>query len=456
MLPRGQGACGEPPPASKGWRERGWEFFDDPTSSAAAQVVSLLMTLLIALSVVSFVVQTLPKLTDWSGWDSIEAFCVALFTAEYVLRLLFAPKRLVFLTRPINLIDLCAIAPFYVSLIVDRLAGSTGSGGSWAVVRAIRMVRVFRVFKLGKYASGLDLFIKTLSLSMPALSVLAALILMILIVCSSMMYFAEHDNEAVYCTNSSIPVFARPRECHYDSIITTMWWAVVTMTTVGYGDAYPVTIAGRLLAGITMLCGVLIVALPVTVLSTNFSVVYAEWKLKNRVRLKHKAEQKKELRIAEEAEKARAAARAAGEADAASQSLGGDGDNGSSIGRLRFRRAARQALAKTKLKKVRSMPEEYMQPTPAEEFRCVLVTRTVHCPSRIDRHNICRECALPLGLIDREPNGRADRVEMHTWISLSNRILVLRFRCTADSACTNTNTRSAAYHETRIAASSAC
>ena len=267
------------------------------------------------------------------------------------------------------------------------------------MVRAIRMVRVFRVFKLGKYASGLDLFIKTLSLSMPALSVLAALILMILIVCSSMMYFAEHDNEAVYCTNSSIPVFALPRECHYDSIITTMWWAVVTMTTVGYGDAYPVTTAGRLLAGITMLCGVLIVALPVTVLSTNFSVVYAEWKLKNRVRLKHKAEQKKELRIAEEAEKARAAARAAGEADTASQSLGGNGDNGSSIGRLRFRRAARQALAKTKLKKVRSMPEEYMQPTPAEEFRCVLVTRTVHCPSRIDRHNICRECALPLGLI---------------------------------------------------------
>ena len=144
--------------------------------------------------------------------------------------------------------------PFYVEL-------GAGEGGvsALSVFRVIRLIRVFRVFKMGKSSQGIMLMATTLAHSAKVLYVLVFTIFIAMVVFSSGVYYCESGDPD------------SPQAENFLSIPRTFWWCLVTMCTVGYGDAYPVTAAGRTIAVFTMFLGVLIIALPVTVIGSSFS-----------------------------------------------------------------------------------------------------------------------------------------------------------------------------------------
>ena len=164
------------------------------------------------------------------------------------------PDKRIFCKGFANWIDLIAIIPFYVSLAADGDALA-----AFSVFRVVRLVRVFRVFKMGKSSIGISLMTATMAESMKVLFILCYFVAIAMVLFSSMMYYAESDGDQAE---------------FYASIPRTFWWCLVTMTTVGYGDGYPVTTAGRVIAVITMFCGILILALPISVIGSNFARQY--------------------------------------------------------------------------------------------------------------------------------------------------------------------------------------
>jgi hypothetical protein len=178
-----------------------------------------------------------------------------------------------FVVKPLNMVDLLAIIPFYIGL----LAAGTGGGGL-TVFRILRLGRVFRIFKLGKSSGTLQLMAKVMLASADALSIIVFFILMGVVLFGSLLWIAEGGEY-----NESLGYFVRPDEfgvelerTPFDSIPATAWFVVVTVTTTGFGDHTPNSWLGKLIAGVLAHVGILVLALPVTILGANFAYYYAE------------------------------------------------------------------------------------------------------------------------------------------------------------------------------------
>ena len=258
-------------------QRRIWQLFEHPDSSIYARILAFWSLAVILVSIVTFCLESLPQFNcdeasksssksnstsdsnPCSGrkgqpWLSIEIVCIVWFTFEYLVRLLSSPQKAKFLKSFLNIIDLIAILPYYITLPLDN-----ASGGSFAVLRVIRLVRVFRIFKLSRHSKGLQILGQTLRASMRELGMLIFFMLIVVVLFSSAIYYAE---------GQSYP------ETDFTSIPGAFWWSVVTMTTVGYGDKYPQTWQGKLVGSICALSGVLTIALPVPVIVSNFTYFY--------------------------------------------------------------------------------------------------------------------------------------------------------------------------------------
>ena len=189
----------------------------------------------------------------------IELVCVVLFTIDYAVRILTCPKVRAFVFDPMNMVDLAAVLPFW---IMFSPPGEDGGGG-FGFVRVIRLVRVFRVFKLGRYSVGLQMFGGALKGSVQPLGILIFVMSINMIILSSIVHICELGLPEEERSDHHMRCFG--------TISRTFWWAMVTMTTVGYGDCYPLSDGGKVFAVVAMLSGVLILALPITVIGSNFA-----------------------------------------------------------------------------------------------------------------------------------------------------------------------------------------
>jgi voltage-gated potassium channel len=217
----------------------------------------LSLAVLIVLNVVAVMLETVAALeARYHGWfTAFEVFSVAVFSIEYVLRLWactvdpqFAHPvwgRLRYATRPLAIIDLLAILPSLLPFVWVDLR----------FIRVLRLMRLLRVLKLGHYSEAVTLLGNVLRSRSPELAVMLIVLCMLLVLSSGAMFYAE--NEAQPDTFSSIPA--------------SMWWAVITLTTIGYGDAYPVTIVGKIIGGVIAVMGIGIVALPTAIIATGFA-----------------------------------------------------------------------------------------------------------------------------------------------------------------------------------------
>lgn len=220
------------------------------TESQMPRIVQAAIQALIVYSVVTITLETMPELDEYDKFfRASEVVVVILFTIEYLWRWSVSKERLRYPFRPMAIIDLLSILPFYLELSIDLRS-----------VRSFRLMRIFRILKLGRYNRALQMLYEALRRCVPELIVMGMFLGIVVIVASTCLYYAEHG--------------AQPDV--YRSIPATFWWAVVTLTTVGYGDAYPITPAGKLIAAVVMLTGIAVIAVPTAVISSSVTEVMRE------------------------------------------------------------------------------------------------------------------------------------------------------------------------------------
>lgn len=238
------------------FRANVWEFMENPNSSKYAYTVSLSILLLILISSITFCLETTTTLDYMLDiFHIIEVVAVICFTIEFLVRILSTPDLVPFLRAPLNIVDLVAILPFYIELL-----GKGVGLGSTQVLRVIRLVRVFRILKIGGKSGRLEVIVTAVAASTDMLIMLTFLLLLSMIVFSSLIYFAEKNTY-----NEASDQFS------FKSIPDAFWWCMVTLMTVGYGDAVPETPIGRFIATCTMISSIIILALPISVIGTNFT-----------------------------------------------------------------------------------------------------------------------------------------------------------------------------------------
>jgi voltage-gated potassium channel len=217
------------------------------------------LIILILVNVVAAVFETVPSVAGRNRWlfTLIEAFSLVVFGIEYVVRIWVCVEepryrdrrawraRLAYAITPAAIIDLLAIAPFLLGLFLDLN------------IRSIILLRLLRLFKLGRYSTGFQSLFEAIRRERQALLASLLVLFSVVLIAATLAYVAER--------NVQPEVFG--------SIPAAVWWAIETVTTVGYGDVVPKTIPGRILGGLTMITGILMIALPVAIIGSSFAEV---------------------------------------------------------------------------------------------------------------------------------------------------------------------------------------
>lgn len=238
-------------------RNRTWEIVEAAKSGdKASRVFDVAILVLIFLNVIAVIVGSVQSVQErWGAFLNVfEAFSVVIFSAEYAARLWsctvdarFSGRfrgriRLAF--QAMSIIDLISILPFYLPFL----------GMDLRSLRVLRLLRILRVAKVGRYYSSLNLIKEVFQSKKEELVLTSALMGILLVVSSSLLFYCE--NAVQPDTFSSIPA--------------TMWWSVATLTTVGYGDMYPVTLMGKFCASIIAVLGIGMFALPTGIIGAGF------------------------------------------------------------------------------------------------------------------------------------------------------------------------------------------
>ncbi len=198
---------------------------------------------LILVSVVTFSVETIPNLKPQTRTilQSIEWFSVIVFTLEYLLRIFVADSKPKFIFSFFGIIDFLAILPFYLSFGVDLRS-----------LRALRFLRLFRILKLVRYNRAMNHFTRAIKSAKEEIFLFIFITLILIYFAAVGIYYFENQ--------------AQPE--HFSSIFDSLWWAIITLTTVGYGDVYPITVGGKMFTFFVLMIGLGIVAIPTGIISS--------------------------------------------------------------------------------------------------------------------------------------------------------------------------------------------
>ena len=289
------------------------DYREGPWPAQTAKTISVIVMATILVSTLAFILES--EACTPSSWLSanpalevllvIEVFSVTVFSIEYISRLLCCPKLCAFFWTPLNIVDLLAILPFFLGVILSKgeldpyeCRDDYDKDGNWlnatemllaeeeddsgvpnlGFLRVVRLVRIFRVFKFGRYSLGLQMFVGCLKTSTQSLGIIAVMLVIASTVFGAIINIFEATTSSYSDITGDIGEYlganGRDAETHdmcFGTIIRGYWWAFVTMTTVGYGDCYPVTPVGKMVTGVTMIFGILSLALPITVIGSNFA-----------------------------------------------------------------------------------------------------------------------------------------------------------------------------------------
>ncbi|MDZ7639858.1 MAG: ion transporter [Bryobacterales bacterium] len=229
------------------WRRRLYVvIFESNTRAGRIFDVVLLVAIVASVLAVSLesVAEIQARYGDWLR--RLEWIFTALFTAEYALRLYTAPSAARYARSFFGVVDLLAIVPSYVSILVP-------GAQSLLAIRALRLIRVFRILKLGEYLSEAEVLGEALRSSRPKITVFLTVVLTVVVLVGSAMYLVEGPEHG------------------FTSIPRSMYWTVVTLTTVGYGDIAPETPLGQFLASLLMILGYGIIAVPTGIVSVELA-----------------------------------------------------------------------------------------------------------------------------------------------------------------------------------------
>ncbi|ESO95776.1 hypothetical protein LOTGIDRAFT_57197, partial [Lottia gigantea] len=188
--------------------------------------------------------------------DYMEYAVMVFFSIELLARFLVCPSKCDYMKNATNICDIIALLALYVNVIVDIILPSQRYSISLAdFIDCLQTFRVFRFFRIVKDVIGFRVLVYTIKMSTKELCLLVMYLLLCVIVFSGVVYYCERDN--------------------MKSIPDAMWWVVITMTTVGYGDMYPNTFLGRVVGSLAAICGVLLIAVTIPVFVNNFILFYS-------------------------------------------------------------------------------------------------------------------------------------------------------------------------------------
>jgi len=222
--------------------------------SKPGRYFALFIQFLIIVSLITFSIETLPNLNQ-ALREMLELFEIAIvfiFTLEYVLRIYTSKQKLSYIFSFYGLIDLIAILPFYISTGLDLRS-----------IRLFRLFRLVRIFKLFKYSRAIKRFHRAIVITKEELILFAFVTFILLYLSAVGIYYFERE--------------AQPEL--FQSVFHSLWWAVTTLTTVGYGDMYPITAGGRVFTSFILFIGLGIVAIPTGLIASALSVVRQEGNL---------------------------------------------------------------------------------------------------------------------------------------------------------------------------------
>ncbi|XP_055871380.1 potassium voltage-gated channel protein Shaw-like isoform X4 [Biomphalaria glabrata] len=272
-----------------------WALFDEPYSSTSAKrpilsrIIAVISVFFIVISILSFCLKTHPEMrvpvlrneTSQTGNGSytwrlqklktepheaffyIECASNAWFTFEIIIRFAVAPNKLRFLRAPVNVIDIVATLSFYLDFFLTEIEQES------EILEFFSIIRIMRLCKLTRHSAGLKILIHTFKASAKELILLIFFLVLGIVIFAALIYYAERiqynpDND-------------------FESIPVGLWWAIVTMTTVGYGDMVPKTYVGMFVGALCALAGVLCIALPVPVIVSNFALFYSHTQARSKL-----------------------------------------------------------------------------------------------------------------------------------------------------------------------------
>ncbi|XP_073686993.1 voltage-gated potassium channel KCNC1 [Garra rufa] len=252
---------------SRDWQQKIWALFDNPYSSSAAKVIAIMSLFFVLLSITAFCLQTEPIYHSrfqllWIGnstenfatiavdsLDVVEIVCSIWFVFEFVMRAVSCPSKWRFFINVMNVVDLLALFPLFF-----RWCSSVFCGKAIGFLHIIRCIRVFRILKLMQHVFGVRVLNHALCASASTLCMIPLVFFISTLIFGTMIYYAEVDSEHSY----------------FNSIPSSFWWAVVTLTTVGYGDMFPTSGQGKLVGFLCAMVGTLLIILPVPIIVNNF------------------------------------------------------------------------------------------------------------------------------------------------------------------------------------------
>jgi voltage-gated potassium channel len=215
-------------------------------NTTAGRAFDLFIQAVIFSSLIAFSIETLPNLSPttqkWLDW--LEVVTVAIFTVEYLLRLYVADRPMAFMFSFYGIIDILAILPFFVASGIDLRS-----------VRILRFLRLFRAFKLMRYSKAINRFHRAFLIAKEEIVLFLVVALMLLYFSAVGIYYFENE--------------AQPKA--FASVFHSMWWSVSTLTTVGYGDIYPITVGGKIFTFLVLLIGLGIVSVPAGLVASALS-----------------------------------------------------------------------------------------------------------------------------------------------------------------------------------------
>jgi len=199
-------------------------------------------------SVISFSLETLPDLTSHQTHllAMFEIFSVSVFSIEYVFRIYKAEKKISYIFSFYGIVDLLSILPFYLTFFVD-----------FSALKIFRLFRLVRILKIARYSKALHRFGIALRETKEEFVLFFTLIMLLFYLSSVGIYYFEH--------------MAQPDK--FASVFDSMWWAVATLTTVGYGDTYPVTIGGKVFTAVILLIGLSVISIPAGIISSALTEI---------------------------------------------------------------------------------------------------------------------------------------------------------------------------------------
>ncbi len=226
-------------------REKLRKIVED-NSTKKGRIFDYVIQALILSSLVGFSFETMPNISKTTAYylKVFEIVCVILFTLEYFVRIYVAKKPLQYIFSFYGIIDLCAIFPFYINTFYD--------------FRALRTFRVFTIFKslhLIRYNKALNRFRIAASIVKEEMILFLLITLIFIFLAASGIYYFEHE--------------AQPKL--FPSVIHSIWWAIVTLTTVGYGDVYPITAGGKIFTFFMLMIGIAVITIPAGLLASAFT-----------------------------------------------------------------------------------------------------------------------------------------------------------------------------------------